>query len=62
MAYRVDGCAQELAAGTHHSLTESASRWGFCDLSHLNRAFKARHGCLPSQYRTQEHAELPPGR
>lgn len=49
---RVAACARELEAGTApRSLTELASRWGFCDLSHLNRVFRAHKGCLPSEYR-----------
>ncbi|MFC4945014.1 helix-turn-helix domain-containing protein [Pseudonocardia sp. GCM10023141] len=51
IGFRLDGCAQELAAGSPRSLTEIAAQWGFCDLSHLNRAFRARYDCLPSQYR-----------
>jgi AraC-type DNA-binding domain-containing proteins len=52
MALRVDGCARELAAaGNGRSMTEMAARWGFCDLSHLNRVFRAHHGCLPSDFR-----------
>lgn len=58
MAHRLEGCARELASGTHLSLTGSASRWGFCDLSHLNRAFRARYGCLPSEYRQKAAGEL----
>lgn len=61
MAYRIEGCAQELAADSVTSLTDMASEWGFCDLSHLNRAFRARHGCLPSQYREQVGARRSPG-
>lgn len=54
MALRVDGCARELAAGPdHRSLTEIATRWGFCDLSHLNRVFRAQHGSLPSEFRKE---------
>lgn len=52
MALRIEGCAQELAAYPgRRTLTELAGRWGFSDLSHLNRLFRARYGCLPSQYR-----------
>lgn len=51
MALRVEGCARELAAGGNRlSMTEMAARWGFCDLSHLNRVFRAQRGCLPSEY------------
>ena len=52
MALRVEGCARELAAGvSRRSMTEMAARWGFADLSHLNRVFRAHHGCLPSEFR-----------
>lgn len=51
MTLRVEGCARDLVSGTGRSLTELAGRWGFCDLSHLNRVFRARYDCLPSQYR-----------
>ncbi|MBN9103041.1 MAG: helix-turn-helix domain-containing protein [Pseudonocardia sp.] len=56
MTLRVEGCARELASGTRLSLTELASRWGFCDLSHLNKVFRTRYDCLPSQYRNQAPA------
>jgi AraC-like DNA-binding protein len=52
MTLRVEACARELASGTRQSLTELASRWGFCDLSHLNKVFRSRYDCLPSQYRS----------
>ena len=49
---RLAACARELAAGDRRrTLTDTAARWGFADLSHLNRTFRARYGCLPSEYR-----------
>ncbi len=52
MAFRIEGVARELAKDTEgRSLTELAARWGFSDLSHLNRVFRTRFGCLPSQFR-----------
>jgi AraC-like DNA-binding protein len=51
MALRVEGCARDLASGAGQPVTDLASRWGFCDLSHLNRAFRAHYDCLPSRYR-----------
>ncbi len=49
---RLAACARELAADTgNRTLTDTATRWGFADLSHLNRTFRARYGCLPSEYR-----------
>jgi AraC-like DNA-binding protein len=51
---RVDACARELAAGTAgRTLTDIAARWGFCDLSHMNKVFRAHRGCLPSEYRAR---------
>jgi AraC-like DNA-binding protein len=52
MALRVRAAARELVADSgRRSLTEIATRWGFCDLSHLNRVFRMYYGCLPSQFR-----------
>lgn len=52
MALRVEGCARELAAGgAGRSMTQMAARWGFADLSHLNRVFRSHRGCLPSEFR-----------
>ena len=51
MALRLDGCTRELTGPARTgTLTELAARWGFADLSHLNRVFRAHHGCLPSEY------------
>jgi AraC-like DNA-binding protein len=50
-ALRLDACARELAAGAERTLTDTATRWGFSDLSHLNRVFRAHYGCLPSEFR-----------
>ena len=36
------------------SITEIASRWGFCDGAHLSRVFRAEFGCTPSEYRLQQ--------
>jgi AraC-like DNA-binding protein len=53
-AMRVDACARELATGSASgSLSDAAARWGFCDLSHLNRVFRSQKGCLPSEYRAR---------
>lgn len=54
MSLRVEACARELAAGPNRrTLTETAAWWGFSDLSHMNRVFRARYGCLPSEFRRQ---------
>lgn len=51
---KVDACARELAAGTAaRTLTDLATRWGFCDLSHMNKVFRAHRGCRPSEYRAR---------
>jgi AraC-like DNA-binding protein len=61
MGLRVEACAREIKASTSpSSLTELAARWGFCDLSHLNRVFRAHYGCLPSEYR-DDRGEATPG-
>jgi AraC-like DNA-binding protein len=60
MSLRVEAAARELALGAAgRTLTDTATRWGFCDLSHLNRVFRARYGCLPSEFRAQA---APPSR
>lgn len=52
MALRVAACARQLRAdGTRCSITELAARWGFSDLSHMNRVFRSHYGCLPSEFR-----------
>jgi AraC-like DNA-binding protein len=48
---RLEACARELRSGADRTLTDTATRWGFSDLSHLNRVFRARYGCLPSEFR-----------
>lgn len=51
MALRVAGCVRDLRAGRGgRSMTDLATRWGFSDLSHLNRVFRARYDCLPSEF------------
>ncbi|GAA4536008.1 helix-turn-helix domain-containing protein [Pseudonocardia xishanensis] len=63
-ALRVEGCARELATGaTGRPLAELAGRWGFADQSHLSRAFRAHHGCSPSEFRSAAiEGLLPPTR
>lgn len=45
---RIDAARRALEAGT--SPCETASRFGFADLSHFNRRFKRIHGVTPYQY------------
>ncbi|MFB9384458.1 helix-turn-helix domain-containing protein [Pseudonocardia petroleophila] len=61
---RVEACARDVAdAGRGTSLTAIAARWGFSDLSHLNRVFRAELGCSPSEYRASRRtgAAVPGG-
>ncbi|MDQ1124635.1 helix-turn-helix domain-containing protein [Microbacterium trichothecenolyticum] len=51
MLKRLEACASDLRAGIPGTLGDLAKRWGFSDLSHLNRAFRKQYGTLPSEYR-----------
>ena len=56
---RLERCrdALEDAAQAHRSISEIAFKWGFSDLSHFGRRFKARYGLTPTEYRRRaEHA------
>lgn len=50
---RLDSCHRILTAPGHVSRTvsEVAYAWGFSDLSHFTRRFKARFGCSPGECR-----------
>jgi AraC family transcriptional activator of tynA and feaB len=50
---RLERCraALEDAAQSHRSIGEIAFKWGFSDLSHFGRRFKARYGLTPTDYR-----------
>lgn len=52
---RLERCrsALEDAAQSHRSIGEIAYNWGFSDLSHFGRRFKARYGLTPTEYRRQ---------
>ena len=51
MKSRVEACAADLDSATRPtSMSTLAARWGFADLSHLNRVFRTQKGCLPSEY------------
>lgn len=57
MSFRIQACARDLTVNNFGgSLTEMAVKWGFCDLSHLNRLFRAQYGCLPSDFRDRQHS------
>jgi AraC-like DNA-binding protein len=50
---RLARCREELASPLHagEHITEVALRWGFNDLPHFSRAFNARYGVSPREYR-----------
>jgi AraC family transcriptional activator of tynA and feaB len=50
---RLERCrsALEDVAQSHRSIGEIAFKWGFSDLSHFGRRFKARYGLSPSDFR-----------
>jgi AraC-like DNA-binding protein len=51
MRIRVDRCAADLVAlDGKGTLTELAAKWGFTDLSHMNRTFYRQLGSRPSDY------------
>ncbi len=56
---RLERCRRALGdpAHAHRTIGEIAYSWGFSDLSHFGRRFKAEYGCSPSDYRrhVREH-------
>ena len=50
---RLDHCRRALEdpGQSHRTITEIAFAWGFSDLSHFDRRFKAEYGCSPRDYR-----------
>lgn len=52
---RLERCrhALEDASQSHRTIGEIAFKWGFSDLSHFGRRFKARYGLSPTDYRRQ---------
>lgn len=55
---RLDRCRRALEDHTqsHRAIGEIAFNWGFSDLSHFGRRFKARYGMTPTEYRRQAEA------
>jgi AraC family transcriptional regulator, positive regulator of tynA and feaB len=53
---RLSRCRDDLRKPEHFSksIASIAYSHGFNDLSYFNRAFKARYGCAPSQYKARE--------
>jgi AraC-like DNA-binding protein len=54
-ARRLDAVRRELIdpANAHITIGQLAHDWGFTDPAHFSRAFRARFGCSPRQYRTR---------
>jgi AraC-like DNA-binding protein len=52
---RLERCrnALEDVGQSHRSIGEIAFKWGFSELSHFGRRFKARYGCTPTDFRRQ---------
>jgi AraC-like DNA-binding protein len=50
---RLEACASALRDGNQRrsNISEIAYRWGFNDLSHFNKAFRARFGTTPGEWR-----------
>jgi AraC family transcriptional activator of tynA and feaB len=50
---RLERCRQALADCTqaHRLISDIAYRWGFSDMTHFGRRFKAAYGLLPTEYR-----------
>jgi AraC family transcriptional activator of tynA and feaB len=59
---RLDRCRLALADAkqAHRTIGDIAYGWGFSDLSHFTRRFKAAFGCAPGDYRKQHVASASP--
>lgn len=55
---RLERCRRDLAdpAQAGRSVTDIAFAWGFNDLAHFSRSFRARYGCSPRAYRARSLA------
>lgn len=55
MTRRLERCRNALddTSQSHRSIGEIAFKWGFSDLSHFGRRFKAQYGLTPTDYRRQ---------
>jgi AraC family transcriptional regulator, positive regulator of tynA and feaB len=57
-ARRLERCRRALddPAQARRTIGDIAFSWGFSDLSHFGRRFKAEYGCAPGEYRKQRTA------
>ena len=55
IARRLERCRRALddPAQARRTISDIAFSWGFSDLSHFGRRFKAQFGCTPGDYRRQ---------
>jgi len=55
---RLDGCAAALRDPNQRgrNISDIAFHWGFNDLSHFNKAFRARFNMTPREWRNERHA------
>jgi AraC family transcriptional regulator, positive regulator of tynA and feaB len=60
---RLERCRRALEDPAHANrmIGEIAFSWGFSDLSHFNRRFKAKFGCSPGEYRRHSQRAAPLG-
>ena len=58
---RLQRCRRALEdpAQGHRMIGDIAYSWGFSDLSHFGRRFKAEFGCAPGDYRRQHREGVP---
>jgi AraC family transcriptional activator of tynA and feaB len=56
---RLERCRTALAdpAEAHRAVSEIAYGWGFFDMTHFGRRFRAAYGLLPSEFRRQARIE-----
>jgi AraC family transcriptional activator of tynA and feaB len=57
LARRLVRCQEALRdpSQAHRTLSEIAYGWGFSDMTHFSRRFRAAYGVLPSEYRSLTH-------
>ena len=58
LARRLARCQEALRdpSQAHRTLSEIAYGWGFSDMTHFSRRFRAAYGVLPSEYRSLTHS------
>ena len=58
LSERLEACRRALANALHErqSISEIAFDWGFREISHFSKVFKARYGVTPRDYRAGERA------